>query len=283
MNDKQQTKITIMLSEYTDVFAWPPEDVLGVDRDVCEHHLNISNTASPIAQKKRVMVGERQNAIKEEVNKLLGAGYISEVQYPQWLTNVVMVKKVSGKWRMCVDFRTLNQACPKDTYPLPRIDMMVDRTFRYEVMSFLDAFSEYHQIRMAKEDEEKTAFITDFGTYCYNVMPFGLKNAGATYQRMIDAVFKDQRGINLEAYVDDILVKSKTFEGHLSDLRETLDTLRKFNLKLNPTKCTFGAASEIFLGYLVSARGIEANPDKIWAILSMPSPQTAKETQKLAG
>ncbi|PKA52641.1 RNA-directed DNA polymerase like [Apostasia shenzhenica] len=229
------------------------------------------------------MAGERQNAIKEEVNKLLGADYIMEVQYPQWLTNVVMVKKANGKWRMCVDFRTLNQTCPKDTYPLPRIDTMVERTFGYEVMSFLVAFSGYYQIRMPKEDEEKTAFITDFGTYCYNVMPFGLKNAGATYQSMIDAVFKDQRGRNLEVYVDDILVKSRTLEGHLDDLKETLDTLRRFNLKLNPAKCTFGAASGNFLGYLVSARGIEANPDKISAILSMRSPKTAKEIQKLAG
>ncbi|PKA61063.1 RNA-directed DNA polymerase like [Apostasia shenzhenica] len=160
---------------------------------------------------------------------------------------------------------------------------MVDRTFEYEVMSFLDAFSGYHQIWMAKEDEEKTAFITDFGTYCYNVMPFGLKNADATYQRMIDAVFKDQWGRNLEAYVDDILVKSKTLEGHLSNLRETLDTLQRFNLKLNPAKCTFDAASGKFLGYLVSARGIEANPEKLSTILSMPSPKTAKEIQKLAG
>ncbi|PKA55659.1 RNA-directed DNA polymerase like [Apostasia shenzhenica] len=184
---------------------------------------------------------------------------------------------------MCVEFRTLNQACPKNTYPLPRINTIVDRTFGYEVISFLDAFSGYHQIRMAKEDEEKTAFITDFGKNCYNVMPFGLKNVGATYQRMIDAVFRDQRGRNLEAYVDDILVKSKTLEGHLGDLSETLDTLQRFNLKLNPTKCTFGVASEKFLVYLVSARGIEANPDKISAILSMPSPKTAKKIQKLAG
>ncbi|PKA46155.1 RNA-directed DNA polymerase like [Apostasia shenzhenica] len=184
---------------------------------------------------------------------------------------------------MCVDFRSLNQACPKDTYPLPHIDTMIDRTVGYEVMSFLDAFSRYHQIWMAKEDEEKTAFITDYGTYCYKVMPFGLKNAGATYQRMIDAVFKNQRGRNLEAYVDDVLVKSKTLTEHLGDLRETLDTLRRYNLKLNPAKCTFGAASGKFLGYLVSVRGIEANPDKISAIQSMPSPKTAKEIQKLAG
>ncbi|PKA59404.1 putative mitochondrial protein [Apostasia shenzhenica] len=137
--------------------------------------------------------------------------------------------------------------------------------------------------RSTREDEEKTAFITNFGTYCYNIMPFGLKNAGATYQRMIDAVFKEQRGKNLEAYVDDILVKSRTLEGHLNDLRETFSTLRRFNLKLNPAKCTFGAASGKFLGYLVSARGIEANPDKISAILSMPSPKTIKEVQKLTG
>ncbi|PKA50043.1 RNA-directed DNA polymerase like [Apostasia shenzhenica] len=184
---------------------------------------------------------------------------------------------------MCVDFRTLNQACPKNTYPLPRIDTMVDRTFGYEIMSFLDAFSGNHQIRMAKEDKEKTTFITDFDTYCYNVMPFGLKNVGATYQRMIDAVFKDQRGRNLETYVNDILVKIKTLEEHFNDLRETLDTLRRFNLKLNPAKCTFGAASGKFLGYLASARGIEANPDKISAVLSMPSPKMTKEVQKLAG
>ncbi|PKA65661.1 RNA-directed DNA polymerase like [Apostasia shenzhenica] len=189
-----------------------------------------------------------------------------------------------GQWEM-EDVRRLPhiESGLHQRHPFPRIDTMVDRTFGYKVMNFLDAFSGYHQIRMAKEDEEKTAFITDFVTYCYNVMPFGLKNAGATYQRMIDAVFKDQRGKNLEAYVDDILVKSKTLEGHLDDLRETLDTLQKFNLKLNPAKCTFDVASGKFLGYLVSARGIEVNPDKISTILSMPSPKTAKKIKKLAG
>ncbi|PKA65152.1 RNA-directed DNA polymerase like [Apostasia shenzhenica] len=119
---------------------------------------------------------------------------------------------------------------------------MVDRTFGYEVMSFLDAFFGYHQIRMAKEDEEKTAFMTDFGTYCYNVMPFGLKNADAIYQRMIDAVFKNQRGRNLKAYVDDILVKRKTMEGHLNDLRETLDTLGAGILLTSPMGATLHQA-----------------------------------------
>ncbi|PKA64913.1 RNA-directed DNA polymerase like [Apostasia shenzhenica] len=242
LNEKQQAEVTALLFGYIDVFVWSSEDVTGMDRAVCEHHLNVSQAVATVAQKKRVMAGERQDAIKEEITKLLRAGYIREVQYPRWLTNVIMVRKASGKWRMCVDLRSLNQACPKDTYPLPRIDTMVDRTVGYEVMSFLDAFSGYHQIWMAKEDEEKTAFITDYGTYCYKVMPFGLKNAGATYQRMINAVFKNQRGRNLEAYVDNILVKSKTLTEHLGDLRETLNTLRRYNLKLNPAKCTFGAA-----------------------------------------
>ncbi|PKA50461.1 RNA-directed DNA polymerase like [Apostasia shenzhenica] len=279
LNEKQQVEVTALLSDYINVFAWSPEDVTGMDRAVCEHHLNVSQAITPIAQKKRVMAGERHNAIKEEISKLLGADYIREVQYPRWLTNVVMVKKASGKWRMCVDFRSLNQACSKDTYPLPRIDVMVDHTVGYEVMGFLDAFSGYHQIWMAKEDEEKTTFITNYGTYCYRVMPFGLKNAGATYQRMIDTVFKNQRGRNLEAYVDDVLVKSKTLTEHLGDLREMLDTLRRYNLKLNPAKCTFGAASGKFLGYLVSVRGIEANPDKISTILSMPSPRMARRSR----
>ncbi|PKA50440.1 RNA-directed DNA polymerase like [Apostasia shenzhenica] len=228
------------------------------------------------------MAEEKQNAIEEEVKKLLGASYIKEVQYPQWLTNVVMIKKANRKWRMCVDFQTLNKACSKDTYPLSRIDAIVDRTFGYEVMSFLDAFSGYHQIRMAKEDEEKTTFIIDFGAYYYNVMPFGLKNVDATYQCMIDVVFKGQRGRNLEAYVDDILVKSKSMKEHLAELKEMIDTLHRFNLKLNPNKCTFGAVSGKFLSYLISARGIEANPDKILVILNMSSPRTLKEIQKLA-
>ena len=117
----------------------------------------------------------------EEVRKLLEAGFIREVYYPDWLVNVVMVKKNNGKWRMCVDFTDLNRACPKDSYPLPRIDTLVDSTARHELLSFMDAFSGYKQIKMKEEDQEKTSFMTSQGLFCYKVMPFGLKNAGATY------------------------------------------------------------------------------------------------------
>ena len=117
----------------------------------------------------------------DEVNKLLATKFIREVHYPEWLANVVMVKKANGKWRMCVDFTDLNQACPKDSFPLPRIDQLVDSTAGHKLLTFMDAFSGYNQIQMAEEDQEKTTFITSQGLYCYRVMPFGLKNAGASY------------------------------------------------------------------------------------------------------
>ena len=134
-----------------------------------------------VRQRKRVFVHERDNAIVEEARKLLDAGFIREVYYPEWLANVVMVKKANGKWRMCVDFTDLNQACPKDSFPLPRIDQLVDSTVGHKLLTFMDAFFRYNQIQMAEEDQEKTTFITSRGLYCYRVMPFGLKNVGATY------------------------------------------------------------------------------------------------------
>ena len=148
---------------------------------------------------------------------------------------------------------------------------------------FMDAFSGYNQIRMAKEDQEKTAFITSQGLYYYKVMPFGLKNARATYQRLVNKMFGQQIGRNMEVYVDDMLVKSKEELTHLDDLKETFATLKKYQMKLNPGKCVFGVASRKFLGFMVSQRGIESNLEKVRAIINMASPRTVKEVQKLTG
>ena len=164
---------------------------------------------------------EREKAIAEEVRKLLEAGFIREVYYPDWLANVVMVKKSNGKWRMCVDFTDLNRACPKDSYPLPRIDTLVDSTARHELLSFLDAFIGYNQIKMNKEDQERTSFVTSQGLFCYKVMSFELKNARATYQRLMNKMFAHQIGKNVQVYVDDMLVKSLHKNNHLDDLQET--------------------------------------------------------------
>ena len=125
----------------------------------------------------------------DEVNKLLAANFIREVYYPEWLANIVMVKKANGKWRMCIDFTDLKSACLKDSFPLPRIDQLMDSIAGYKLFTFMDAFSRYNQIQMAEEDQEKTTFITSQGLYCYRVMPFGLKNAGVTYQRLVNQMF----------------------------------------------------------------------------------------------
>ncbi|XP_071900985.1 uncharacterized protein [Coffea arabica] len=184
---------------------------------------------------------------------------------------------------MCVDFTDLNKACPKDCYPLPRIDQLVDSTAGYEIFCFLDAFKGYHQIALDEEDQEKTSFITEDGTYCYVTMPFGLKNAGATYQRLVNKLFRNQIGRNLEVYVDDMLVKSRTQGQFISDLREIFEVLRHSRMRLNPKKCTFGVRSGKFLGYMISKEGVRANPDKIKAIMDMAPPRNIKEVQRLTG
>ena len=178
---------------------------------------------------------------------------------------------------ICMDFTDLNRACPKDSFPLPRIDQLVDSTTGHKLLTFMDALSGYNQIMMAEEDQEKTSFITSQGLYCYKVMPFGLKNVGATYQRLINKMFSKQIGRNMEVYVDDMLIKSKEELPHLDDLKETFTTLKQYQMKLNPAKCVFGVASGKFLCFMVSQRGIEANLEKVQEIINMTSPKTVKE------
>ncbi|GJV08822.1 reverse transcriptase domain-containing protein [Tanacetum coccineum] len=151
----------------------------GVPRHIAEHRLNIQEGCLPIRQKKRVQAPERNKAIQEEVENLVDTGIMKEVHYHSWLSNPVMVKKHDGSWRMCVDFKDLNKACPKDGYPLPEIDWKVESLCGYPFKCFLDAYKGYHQIKMAKEDEEKKPFHTSFGYYVNSKMPFGLTNAGA--------------------------------------------------------------------------------------------------------
>ena len=138
------------------------------------------------------MCQDRSKAACEQVNEMVEAGILREVKYQTWVANPVMVKKPDGSWRLCVDFKDINKACPKDNYPLPEIDWKVESLDGFKLKCFLDAYKGYHQISMKKMDEDKTAFHTDQGIYCFKKMPFGLKNAGATYQRLIDKAFKDQ-------------------------------------------------------------------------------------------
>ena len=205
------------------------------------------------------------------------------VEYPKWLANVILVPKKDNKVRVCVDFKDLNKANLKYDFPLPHIDLLVDSTAGHSMLSFMDRFSGYNQILMAQENIEKIVFITKWGTYYYRVMTFGLKNAGATYQRVATTLFHDMMHRDVEVYVDDMIVKSRGRADHLDALERFFERIRKFRLRLNPKKCTFGVTSGKLLGHMVSERGIEVDPDKIKAILDMLVLKTEKEIKGFLG
>uniref|UniRef100_A0A2N9HTD2 Integrase catalytic domain-containing protein n=1 Tax=Fagus sylvatica TaxID=28930 RepID=A0A2N9HTD2_FAGSY len=251
-------KLVALLMELRDIFAWSVYEAPGVSPDLACHSLNISSEAKLVSQKRRKLAPEWAEIVAKEVDQLLEANAIRPVQYPTWLSNTVVVKKKNGKWRVCVDFTDLNKACPKDPFPLPRIDQLVDSASGHERMSFLDVFQGYHQIPMTLSDQEKTAFITPKGIYYYRVMPFGLKNAGATYQRIVTGLFGHLIRKTVEVYIDDMLIKSVGKVNHIGDLRE-------------------------FLGHMVSYNGVEANPDQISALLNLKPPKDAKQVQRLIG
>ncbi|XP_057443900.1 uncharacterized protein LOC130736063 [Lotus japonicus] len=178
MTEAQEQRLSKLLGKNLDLFAWSHKDMPGIDPNFICHRLALNTGIKPVTQTRRRMGDEKEKAIQQEVNKLLAADFIREIKYPTWLANVVMVKKVNGKWRMCVDYTDLNKACPKDSYPLPSIDKLVDGASGNELLSLMDAYSEYHQIKMHPSDEDKTTFMTARVNYCYLTMPFGLKNAG---------------------------------------------------------------------------------------------------------
>lgn len=168
------------------------------------------------------------------------------------MSNVVLVKKSNEKWRICIDYSDLNKACPKDFYPLPNIDQLIDATARHELISFMEVFLGYNQIRMDQNDWENITFITHRGIFAYCNMPFGLMDAGATFQRAMDEIFASRIGRNMEVFVYDIIVKSKDKANHVVDLKESFETIWRDKMKLNPSKCSFGLSTRKLLGYLLT-------------------------------
>ncbi|XP_057426101.1 uncharacterized protein LOC130719494 [Lotus japonicus] len=199
---EQEDRLVQLLKKNLDLFAWTIKDVLGIDPNVISHHLSIQQGAKPVVQARRRMGEEKDKAVQIETQKLLEGKFIREVQYPTWLANVVMMRKENGKWRMCTNYTSLNKVCPKDSYPLPNVDKLVDGASGNEMLSLMDAYSGYNKIMMYRPDEEKTAFMTSQANYCYKTMPFGLKNAGATYQRLMDKVIASQVGRNMEVGIE---------------------------------------------------------------------------------
>ncbi|GKV12075.1 hypothetical protein SLEP1_g23275 [Rubroshorea leprosula] len=220
--EEEQAKLLEFLRVNQDVFAWTTNEMLGIPAELTVHKLSIDPTKRLVVQKHRLFSPE---------------------------------KKPNGKWRMCIDFTNLNEACPKDPHPLPNMEKLVERVAGHERMSFLDASSGYHQVQLLLDDQEKTAFYVGNAIYCYVMMPFSLKNAGATYQKLVQIIFMLQIGRNIEVYVDDMIV----------------------------TSCTFAVESGKFLRYVVSKKGIEVNPEKVLTIQQMEPPKTVKDVQRLTG
>jgi hypothetical protein len=209
LNPEEEKAIIQFLNRNKDVFTWSAKDLQGVDRDIIEHALETDERIAPKKQKLQKMSEEKVKAVEAKVQRLQDMKVIREAKYPVWLANTVPVKKKNGKWRMCVDFTDLNKACKKDDFPFEGVDKIVDDAANSEMLSLLDMFSGYHQIRVRKADEEKKSFITLFGTFCFVRMPEGLKNAGCTLSRMIAIVLHPQIRRNILAYVDDIVVREE--------------------------------------------------------------------------
>nr|GEV47406.1 reverse transcriptase domain-containing protein [Tanacetum cinerariifolium] len=247
---------------HVDAFAWTPADMTGIPCVIAEHELKTYPHIEPRVKRKQSIAPDRRKVVKEDVVEWLKVRIVRKVRYPTWVANPVLDKKLDGSWRMCVNFKDLNKAYPKDLYPIPEIDWKIESLLGFKYKFFLDAYKGYHQIQMKKKDEEKTTFHTNGGVLCNTKMPFGLKNAGAIYQRLVDTIFEGQMGRNLKAYVDDMVIKSKAELEMIKDVEETLLTLKKVNMKLNPKKCSFRMEEGKFLGYIVTSEGIRSNLEK---------------------
>ncbi|GAU47343.1 hypothetical protein TSUD_302120 [Trifolium subterraneum] len=245
--DLVKRQLKACLRENAELFAWSAAEMPGIDPEVACHQLTIDPRASAVVQRRRKQSPEKAEAARKAVKDLLEANFIAEAQYTTWLSNVVLVKKSNGKWRMCVDYTDLNRVCPKDAYPLPNIDKLVDNSSRFKLLSFMDAYS------------------------------------GATYQRMMNKVFHNEIGDMLEVYMDDMIVKSEEEIDHTIHLKRVFDQARKFNMRFNPEKFTFGVKAGKFLGFYLTERGIEANPDKCRAFFDYPTPKSKKFIQTLNG
>ncbi|XP_028086009.1 uncharacterized protein LOC114286987 [Camellia sinensis] len=280
---EQRGPLIELIRKYSDVFAWTYEEMPGLDKDVTMHRLNVISLARPVKQGVRFYKPEVELNIKDEVVKLLGAGFIKPIQHPTWLSSIVPVIKKNGQIRVCVDFRDLNKSCPKDEFPLPNIDTLIDSAAGHHMFSFMDGFSGYNQIKMAPKDAPKTAFRTPIGNFFYTVMPFGLKNAGATYQRAMTTIFHDMLHKSLECYIDDLVVKSKEETSHLKDLQRVFERCKKYKLRMDPLKCAFGVTAGKFLGCIVHRHGIDPDPAKVATIKNMPRPTSLDELRTFLG
>lgn len=236
LDPEEKVNFSKFINERKINFAWTYSNMLGLDAALVVHHLAVFLRAKPIKQKLQNMHPQITLLVKLELKKLLSVGVIKPIDHPEWILNLVPVSKPIGGIIIYMDFQDLNKACPKDDFPLPRIDMIVDLIVGHKILPLMDDFSRYNQIKISIDDQHKTTFTCAWGTFCWNIISFGLKNARATYQQAMTTIFHDMLHTTMEDYVDDILEKSIKREDHLTNLAKMFDRLEQYNLRLNSKK-----------------------------------------------
>jgi hypothetical protein len=245
LSELQKEQVHCVIKEFVDCFAWEYTEMLVLSRDLVEHKLPIKPEFRPFKQAPRSFNPLLHSRIKEEIDRLLKAKFIQPCRYAEWVSNIVPVEKNTDKIWVCVDFRNLNRATPKDEYTMPIAENLINRASGNKIISFLDGNAGYNQIFMPKEDVAKTVFQCPgfISLFEWVIMTFGLKNVGAIYQRAMNLIFHDLLGMILEVYIDDLVVKSAEFVEHLANLRLVFEKMRKYKLKMNPLKCSFGVSA----------------------------------------
>ena len=274
-------KLSHMIQQYRDIF--PEQLPQGIPpKRVVEHSIKIEPGSKPSYRPPYRLGPAEQDELEEQIRDLLAQGFIRPSCSP-YGAPVLFVPKKDGRWRMCIDYRALNKQTVKDRYPLPRIDLLLDRLGQARVFSKLDLAQGYHQIAMAKDSVEKTAFCTNLGQWEYLVMPFGLCNAPSTFQRLMNEVFKQEINSFVLVYLDDILIYSHSMEEHWGHLQHALDKLRRARLYGRLHKCEFLKDKVDYLGFEVGRDGIRTSPEKVRAILDWPRPQSVHDVRSFLG
>lgn len=297
----EEEKLVRVLKEHKTAIGWSISDLKGINPSFCMHKILLEGDFKPVVQPQRRLNPTMKEVVRKEVLKLLEAGMIYPISDSVWVSPVQVVPKKGGMtviknekneliptrtvtgWRMCIDYRKLNQATRKDHFPLPFMDQMLERLAGQAFYCFLDGYSGYNQIAVNQKDQEKTTFTCLFGIFAYRRMPFGLCNAPATFQRCILSIFSDMIEKSIELFMDDFSVFGSTFDLCLANLAAALQRCVETNLVLNWEKCHFMVHEGIVLCHKISAKGIEVDKAKIEVIEKLPPPANVKGVRSFLG
>eukprot|EP00253_Pinus_taeda_P017525 PITA_17525 len=283
LEKSQQEELTKILQKNSTAFAWEYTVMKGIDPKTCIHHIYIEENSRPIRQPQRRMNPNLREIVKEELQKLLNVNFIYPISDSRWVSPLVVVPKKNGKWRVCIDYRELNKATLKDHFPLPFIDRVLDTLAGKKYFSFLDGYGGYNQIQVAPENQKKTTFTCPWETFSYQVLPFGLCNAPAKFQRAVLGIFPDLIHDCVEVYMDDFTVYRDSFEEALENLEKVLIICKETNLSLSHEKCFMMFTEGIDFGLHVLGDGIKVDRTKVEVISKLPIPNCEKDVRSFLG